>query len=286
MTQKTKTPRPTPPDATRPLRAHALEDLMQGAAQLLLPFMDRSRWRAPPHQRPNQIQLRDGRPIDFTLVRRRRRTIGFTIDARGLTVSAPHWVARAAIDQALDEKRDWISRKLDEWQAFEARRAALAQAWRNGGEIRYLGRPCRLWQIAARSAPRFEPGDDHDELHLPSAGDDLRAPAERWLRERARELLGGRVVHFARASGLQPSDWRLSNARTQWGSCTASGVVRLNWRLIQLPPELIDYVVAHELAHLKELNHGPRFWATVERILPGHAHARRRLRDMPEHLAH
>ena len=93
------------------------------------------------------------------------------------------------------------------------------------------------------------------------------------------------VAHFAAASGLHPRAWRISSARTLWGSCSSQGIIRLNWRLIQLPAELIDYVVVHELAHLRELNHSVRFWATVEKILPGHELARKRLRDMPEHLS-
>jgi hypothetical protein len=72
---------------------------------------------------------------------------------------------------------------------------------------------------------------------------------------------------------------KLSNARSEWGSCNASGVIRLNWRLVQLPPALAEYVVAHEVAHIVELNHSARFWAVVERLLPGHAALRRQLDD-------
>jgi len=72
---------------------------------------------------------------------------------------------------------------------------------------------------------------------------------------------------------------KLSNARSEWGSCNASRVIRLNWRLVQLPPALAEYVVAHEVAHIVELNHSARFWALVERLLPGHETLRRQLDD-------
>ncbi len=78
---------------------------------------------------------------------------------------------------------------------------------------------------------------------------------------------------------------RLSNARSEWGSCNARGEIRLNWRLVQLPPTLAEYVVAHEVAHLVELNHSPRFWALVERLMPGHAALRRELEDWTALLA-
>ncbi|MEZ5659683.1 MAG: SprT family zinc-dependent metalloprotease [Burkholderiaceae bacterium] len=269
----------------RPPRSNALEGLVHSAAQLLLPFIDPPRWRGRRRERERLLLLPDGRPVEYTLVRRRRRTIGFTIDARGLTVSAPQWVSLAAIGEALDEKRDWIARKLDDWQTYEQRRAALAQAWCHGGEIRYLGRRCRLQRVPADAEAAYEPGELLDTLHLPSRDDDLRSSAESWLRARAFELLDARVAHFAAASGLHPRAWRISSARTLWGSCSSQGIIRLNWRLIQLPAELIDYVVVHELAHLRELNHSARFWATVEKILPGHELARKRLRDMPEHLS-
>lgn len=272
------------PDKTAsPRRPNALEGLLHGATQLLLPFFEPASEPRTPAGRRCCVELPDGRRVDYTLVRRRRRSIGFMIDDRGLTVTAPNWVGHAAVADAVDEKRRWIMRKLDEWRHYEQRRERLAGAWRDGGRIRYLGRPCVL--VSARGGTRFEAGDPHDTLHLPDDGDDLRALAERWIREQAGEWLDGRLAHFSARSGLRPSRWRLSNARTLWGSCTAQGVIHLNWRLMHLPPDLIDYVVVHELAHLREMNHGPAFWALVEQVLPDYDARRSRLREMPEHLS-
>ncbi len=81
------------------------------------------------------------------------------------------------------------------------------------------------------------------------------------------------------ASRRDRASVRLSNARSEWGSCNAKGEIRLNWRLVQLPPMLAEYVVAHEVAHMVELNHSARFWAVVEALLPGHAALRRQLDD-------
>ena len=90
-------------------------------------------------------------------------------------------------------------------------------------------------------------------------------------------LLAPRVLHFASQVTRKMPAVKLSSARTQWGSCNHKGEIRLHWRLVQLPPAIADYVIAHEVAHLVELNHSPRFWALVESILPGHAEARRKL---------
>ena len=90
-------------------------------------------------------------------------------------------------------------------------------------------------------------------------------------------MLTPRVQHFARRVTTSLPTVKLSNSRTQWGTCNHKGEIRLNWRLIQMPPRIADYVVAHEVAHLIELNHSRRFWALVESLLPGHADARREL---------
>ena len=93
-----------------------------------------------------------------------------------------------------------------------------------------------------------------------------------------RALVAARVAQYAARLRVQPTV-RLSNAKSEWGSCNAKGEIRLNWRLVQLPPALADYVVAHEVAHLVELNHSTRFWSLVESLLPGHDALKRELDD-------
>ena len=112
----------------------------------------------------------------------------------------------------------------------------------------------------------------------------LRKRGIAWLKDRARALLGERLAHYAARLGVPTPALTLSNARTQWGVCREGGHVRLNWRLIHLPLRLIDYVVAHELAHLREMNHSARFWAVVGRLYPDYAAARAELRDCSHRL--
>ena len=118
-------------------------------------------------------------------------------------------------------------------------------------------------------------------LHVglpPDAGADrLRDAVQSWLQREARALFEARCAHFAERLGVRVTRLTLSSAATRWGSASASGAVRLHWRLIHFPLATIDYVVAHELAHLREMNHGPRFWNVVRSVVPDYESARRRL---------
>ncbi len=229
------------------------------------------------------------RRLDYIFKRRPRKSIGSTIDRRGLIVSAPRWVTIGAVEQAILEKESWIGTKLSEWQSFEARLAELRTEWGEGGRLRYLGKTLLIRLDEACGNPHLNMNAMPWELHLPlaqtAAPDDVRRTVDHWLKRRAQELLANRIGFYADRLGQHPSAWRLSSARTLWGTCTQDGLIRLNWRLIHLPTELIDYVVAHELAHLKELNHSARFWRTVGQIMPGYERAKDRLSQMPEHLA-
>ena len=220
--------------------------------------------------------LLDGQNVAYRLFRARRRSIGMLIDQSGLTVRAPPWVSIREVEQALIERSTWVLSTLVEWQGRECE--ALPAAWREGAALLYQGRPLTLALFTARRRRIAA-----DLLHLtvlhPNPGDEreIGAYVGSWLKEQALALLSPRVLHFASKITTLTPTVKLSNARTQWGTCNHKGEIRLNWRLVQLPPRIADYVVAHEVAHLVELNHSPRFWALVETLLPSHADARREL---------
>lgn len=217
-----------------------------------------------------------GRDVDYRLFRARRRSIGMLIDHSGLTVRAPRWVTIREVELALTERAVWVVTTLAEWHGRD--REALPSEWREGAALLYQGRPLKLALFAARRKKIAA-----DLLHLtvqhPNPGDqeEIGVFVGRWLKEQALALLAPRVAHFASRLRAAPPQVKLSNARTQWGSCNHKGEISLNWRLVQLPPRIADYVVAHEVAHLVELNHSPKFWLLVEALLPGHADARREL---------
>jgi predicted metal-dependent hydrolase len=238
-----------------------------------------------PGRAGRRVARLDGHAVEYELRRSRRRTIGFYVDDTGLRVTAPRWVTVTEIDAALADKRHWILRKLVEWREHAQRRERLAVRWEDGGTVAYLGRPLTL---RVDTGPRAVSLDgDVLSVRLGHAADpeSLKATVHAWLQARARELFGQRLPIYVERLGRAPTRWRLSSARTRWGSCAPDGSIRLNWRLVHFPLEIVDYVVAHELAHLLEMNHGPRFWATVARLLPAFETARRQLKDYPDDLA-
>lgn len=224
--------------------------------------------------------------IGFVLLRSRRRSIGFVITDDGLRVTAPNWVTLGQIDEAVREKARWILAKLREWHARKEQLAMTHTRWRAGGELPYLGKRIVLAlapdrRQAALSGDANAP-QDGDTLWLPLPADAdqarVRDATQAWLQQRASDHFGARLAHFLQLTGLTIRRWRLSSAATRWGSCTSDGSIMLNWRLIHFAPAIIDYVIAHELAHLREMNHSQDFWAEVGNILPGFEQAKQALR--------
>ena len=217
-------------------------------------------------------------PIHYTLRRARRRSIGFTIDDRGLTVAAPRWVSLTEIEAAIAEKQRWIRRKLAEWRQWQSRQPLQRVHFGDGGSLLLVGCPVTLRLRPAAERTGLADDAAAAELHLalpPLAGEtQVRDAVLAWLKAEARRVLGGRLQLLAARQAVQPRSWSLSSARSQWGACTHDGHIRLNWRLVHFSLPVIDYVVAHELAHLQEMNHSPRFWQTVGRLLPGFETAR------------
>ena len=225
-----------------------------------------------------------GQAVEYRLIRARRRTIGMEVDLTGLTVRAPRWVTMSEIEEALQERAQWIVRALAEWRA--RRREVMPRVWKSGAPILYRGRELSLEVFPARRT-HVAPDLFHLTVLHPQAQDEGEVAdlVGRWLRDEAWSLVVPRVAVYAGRLERATPGLRLSNARSEWGSCNARGEIRLNWRLVQLPPTLAEYVVAHEVAHLVELNHSPRFWALVEELMPGHVALRRELEDWTALLA-
>jgi predicted metal-dependent hydrolase len=255
------------------------------ALQLSLPLFDPIHAApAAPTRPPGRRHARLGEQlVEYELRRSRRRTIGFLIDGNGLRVTAPKWATLAAIDAALADKESWITRKLLEWRDHAQRRERLAVRWAHGERLSYLGRPVTMMP-APGSGVRLD--DERLLVGLPpgSGADALRDTVRRWLQAQARALFAERLPIYSERLGRAPSRWGLSSARTRWGSCAPDGAIRLNWRLVHFPLEIVDYVIAHELSHLRHLNHGPHFWATVASLLPDYQRPRRLLREYPDDL--
>lgn len=218
-----------------------------------------------------------GKQITYTLKRSgKRRSIGLRIDDRGLTVSMPLRASESWLHNVLQDKAQWVVEKLDGWQS----RKPLEVRWADGETIPFLGERLSLRvRQSLFAAPVHQRGkelwvfvaDDHDAAHIERL-------VLHWYRQQAETLFAGRVAHYAQLLNVAPRTVKLSAAKTQWGSCTARGTVRLNEQLIRLPLRLIDYVVVHELAHLREMNHSAAFWSVVASACPDYVKLRRELK--------
>ena len=232
--------------------------------------------------------------VAYAFRRGKRRTIGMAVGPDGLEVSAPRWVTVGEVESALREKSDWIARKLVEMQERQEQLGATRIVWADGVVLPYLGDQLQVVLDSSRAlkknSAQFElaqPGPlplCHTlrvGLPLNAEPPQIRDAVQAWLMRQAKALFVERLNHFAPQLGVQWQRVSLSSAATRWGSASADGAIRLNWRLVHHKRDVIDYVVAHELSHLRVMDHSPRFWETVQSIMPDYAQRRRVLKDEP-----
>jgi len=224
----------------------------------------------------HSIQLPSGEQIHYTLERRQRRTVGLKITQEGLVVHAPKRITQTILEGLIAQKADWILKKLE---ARSANQQAPMQ-WQHGDQLLLLGNSITLVtkQDIRSRAVEYTPGflqlamPNHDE---PSA---VERKVLQWYKKQALTDFSRRLALFATKLGVPTPELFLSNARSRWGSCNSRKEIRLNWRLLQAPPHIINYVVCHELAHLKEMNHSAKFWAVVASIFPDYKTAEKELK--------
>ena len=228
--------------------------------------------------------------VSYRFERSRRKSIGFMVGADGLVVRAPNWVTLREVDAAVQEKGPWIVAKLQQFKERQTEQFQKAIEWRHGAEVPFLGRTVQLC-VLERGVGRVHGQDIAPDQILPvtvppgASVTQVRDAAQVWLKKQAKALFEQRLHHFAPLLGVRWLKLSLSSASTRWGSARNDGHIRLNWRLIHLPISQIDYVVVHELAHLREMNHSPRFWETVGEVMPDYAQRRKALRQAPVDLA-
>lgn len=224
-----------------------------------------------PSPRERHVQL-GPRIVGYTLRQGRNRRLTLTIDERGLRVGAPRQIRIAEVEDFIRNHGDWVVEKLDEYAVAHAPRQVAIRA---GVKIPFLDGEITVEVMPGGNRVRWF-GETLILEARPDTGLDLLA--RRGLQRRAHEIFSGRLAHYAGMMGCGVPPLGLSSARTRWGSCSHSGDIRLNWRLIHLPLHLIDYVVAHEMAHLIEMNHSPAFWSQVEKLYPDWQAARDELK--------
>lgn len=242
------------------------------------------------HPRANRQATLGHTFVGYELRRIKRRNIGFMVSSEGLTVSAPRWVPLHEVDSAVQSKSGWILSKLEAARERRDRIEAARIEWREGAAFPYLGEevivvldPRRGAGAALNTAGEALPGVPRQTLHvgLPhhATSEQIRDAVQAWLMREAKRVFTERLDHFAPLLSVQWKKLALSNAGTRWGTAHSDGTIRLNWRLIHFRMPVIDYVVAHELSHLRVMDHSPRFWDTVATVVPDYADLRGQLRD-------
>ncbi|HET9822913.1 MAG TPA: SprT family zinc-dependent metalloprotease [Burkholderiaceae bacterium] len=241
------------------------------------------------HPRSNREARLDGHLVGYEFRRARRKSIGLVVSPEGLVVSAPRWVPLGEVEAMLQEKARWVLRKLREQEERAQRMAAQRIEWRDGASVPFLGETVivvldpRTAGSVLHTAEDTLPGVPRLTLHvgLPqhAAPEQIRDAVQSWLQRQARRVFEERCRHFAAQLGVRWTRLALSSATTRWGSASADGAIRLHWRLIHFALPTIDYVVAHELAHLRVMDHSPRFWDVVRSVIPDVERWRVTLRD-------
>ena len=280
--------------AAQQIRAQAAPEII--ASEATLPAQSLQQALAPvtfAHPRASRQTLLEGIAVAYEFKRGKRRTIGFSVGAQGLCVSAPKWVPLYEIDKAVIEKSAWIIKKLQETRARHDKLESARIEWKDGCTLPFLGEQVivvldprhAFGGVGAELKSSLEtlPGVAHLTLHvgLPHTAtpEQIKDAVQAWLMRQAKRLFAERLNHFAPALNVQYKRLSLSSAGTRWGSASADGSIRLNWRLIHFKPSVIDYVVVHELSHLRVMDHSPRFWDTVRAVVPDYAQLRGQLKD-------
>ncbi|TAK80415.1 MAG: M48 family peptidase [Dehalococcoidia bacterium] len=223
--------------------------------------------------------------IRYSVVRspRRHKTIEVTVEQPGLvTVAVPEGTASERIEATVQRRAGWIVRHDGATTTPPSPRRFVS-----GESLPYFGRSVRMfvhpvdggdvrirfhhWQFDV-DVPRSLVGEQRYDV--------IRSAFERWYRVRAQDRLPARVDRVARLLGVNPTAILVRDQRQRWASCSPSGTLRFNWRALMAPPALLDYVVAHELAHLRVRAHTTEYWAAVAQAIPDYRQRRERLRDV------
>lgn len=225
-----------------------------------------------------QLQLPNGQMIAYQLDLRARKTIGLKITAEGLVVHAPKRISASQLQQILQEKSGWIQQKL----ALRADNQVAPMQWQDGEPLLFMGQDIVLTLVAHPTSKAVTLEGDKLLVRSPYINnpDWVARKVLQWYAQQALPDFKRRVALIAAQMGEQVSAVGLSNAKSRWGSCNSRKQIRLNWRLIQAPPHVIQYVVCHEMAHLKEMNHSARFYAVQASLFPQYAHAEKALKAL------
>lgn len=223
-------------------------------------------------------------PVHIIRSEKRHKTIAIEVQSEEIVVRAPVATPTARIEALLDERRPWI-------QKIWARRSEARKSPDNfpSSSLWYLGEPLHPtclsslqneWRVEARNGQLFISGPLRNE-----STEEVRRVLYAWYRSEATRILPNRLRALAQEHHIEIADVRIKDQKTRWGSCSSAHNINLNWRLIMAPPWVAEYVMIHELCHVREMNHSAKFWKEVQRAMPNFEDARAWLRQNGHLLA-
>lgn len=215
--------------------------------------------------------------LRYTLARSRRKTIGIAIDKNGLIkVTSPFGVSESYINELIQKKLQWILKKLAELEAHLAN-GKTPKLFQDGEKFLYLGKELEL-KITYSNYKKAYTGIKGESIIIDApTGFNLEAVKHLlrlWYIEQFRQIAVQRIEHYSAVIGVFPKKIAIREQKTRWGSCSTGGSISLNWKLVMAPLEIVDYVVIHELCHMKVMNHSKEFWDTVGAYFPNYKDCR------------
>ena len=228
------------------------------------------------------LKLETGETIPYLLYHRARRTVGLKITAEGLVVHAPKRIFAFQLNKILQEKSNWILTKLQHRAANQVEKIE----WIVGEHLLYLGQDIQLNIVHSQTNKALAFAANVLNIVTPTPNNHalISRKVIHWYKNQAALDFNRRLEILAAKLGVATPPLTLSNAQSRWGSCNSRGELRLNWRLLQAPPHIINYVICHELAHLKQMNHSAKFWAVVESLFPNYKAAEKELKALSPQL--
>ena len=221
--------------------------------------------------------------LQYVLKRSSRKTVGITIQKNGaVVVTCPFRVSEIYVKQLLQEKTQWILKKLNNIE-MQGNSVNKKKVYEEGECFSYLGKEYKLKLIKNSNIKRANVGINEDNLviTLPNnfVTEDIRSILKLWYVSQFKLVVEERVKHYSSIIGVFPQKITIREQKTRWGSCSTKGNINLNWKLIMASLEVLDYVVIHELCHMKQMNHSKEFWKIVESIFPQYKECRKWLKE-------
>lgn len=219
--------------------------------------------------------------LKYTLIRSRRKTAAIHITKDAVVeVRAPLKMPKTYIDEFVASKEEWITAHLTRRERLNNEKAAFALNY--GDAVTLCG---RAYPIRAKDGKRS--GFDGESFYLPPGlpHGDIKQAVVQIYKATAKHMLREKTGEYAKRMNVKPEAVKITSAKTRWGSCSGKNSLSFSWRLVMADESVIDYVVVHELAHIREHNHSPRFWAVVEDLLPDYRQRKLKLKALQDKLS-